>query len=277
MKLLFWLSYIKRGIFFFGFHLFKNPKYLFTYALHFFDPNYTFKVDYFTVDEIEAAVKAGKSIIRIGDGEVYYLNKGGLPSQAYDARLREEMFEMVHTYSSESRYLLGFNKVPLETPNTLMRERNLLHSWLPVKVYYDLYLSKETTKYFDASIFYYNDTIPKYFESYLKEKHLIIVSNGVNIEKFKNNTQIPFQSMSYVETPKTQAYASIEEIMANISAEVAKHRNCVVLAACGPASKVIVYRLIKDSVQAIDIGTGLEIAYTDTRIDFMANPFSNQR
>ncbi len=270
-------NYLKRALRFFLFHIIKNPAYLFTYARHFFSPDYSFKVEYFTVSEVESAVKEGKSIIRIGDGEVYYLNKGGLPSQEYDAKLREEMFEMVHTYSSESRYLLGFNKVPLETSNTLMRERNLLHSWLPVKVYYDLYLRKKTTKYFDASIFYYNDTIPKYFEAYLKEKHLIIVSNGANIEKFKNNTQIPFHNVSYVETPKTQAYASIEVIMENIKAEVAGHGNCVVLAACGPASKVIVYRLIKDSVQAIDIGTGLEIAYTDTRIDFMANPFSNQR
>ncbi len=271
------LQYCKRGVRFFCFHIFRNPAYLFTYALHFFDPNYTFKVNYFSTEEFAQLVQSGKSVIRIGDGEVYYLNYGGLPAQVYDQKLRDELHAALKNYSPDAPYLIGFNKVPLETTNRKMRENNLVHSWLPVKVYYDLYLRKKQVKYFDASVFYYNETVPVHFEKFLLERHIILVSNGVNIEKFKTNTAIPFTKVSFVETPKINSYAEIDRIEQDITRHIEDPAKTVLLVACGPTSKALAYRFSKKGVVTIDIGTGMEIAYTETKIDFMANPFAAKK
>lgn len=271
------IEYFKRAVRFFLFHIYKNPSYLFTYARHFFDSKYTFSVNYFATEEFAELVKSGKSVIRIGDGEVYYLNYGGLPAQVFDEKLRSEMHDALKNYSATSPYVIGFNKVPLQTTNKKMRKHNLLHSWLPVKVYYDLHLKNKLVKYFDASVFYYNDTIPVHFESFLLNKHIILVSNASNIAKFKSNTTIPFPQVSFVETPAIHSYEAIDTIQESVLELVSDKKQTVVLAACGPTSKALAYRFAQIGLLTIDIGTGMEIAYTDTRIDFMANPFSDEK
>ncbi len=255
-------------------HLINNPRYFFTYALHYYDPGYTFKVNFYTGDEMKELLVKRRSIIRIGDGEVYLMNRGGISFQEYDPAIRQAFFSMIREYDNRSTYVLGYNKIPLESPNQKMRTVNLLHSWLPLKVYYDLYFSKEM-RYVDASLFYYNDTIPKCFEEFLLTQHLVLVSKESNLELFKNNPRIPFSDVSFVVTPETNAYREKQRIHEAINAAVAtngKERTVVVMA-CGPAGKVIGYQLVKDGVMVLDLGLGIEVAYSDTKIDYIANPF----
>ena len=68
---------IKRVFRYFVLHSTRNTKYFFTYLIHFFDNNYVADIKYYDLDDLENLLKKGKSIIRIGDGEIYIMNFDG--------------------------------------------------------------------------------------------------------------------------------------------------------------------------------------------------------
>ena len=254
-------------------HLFNNPRYLFFYGLHFFDPNYTFKANFYSREDFAHLVEEGKTVIRLGDGEVHLMNRGDLGFQEYNPILREKMLSMIRAYNDSCQYILGFNIIPLESPNSALRKINLLNSWLPSKVYFDLYFNKKA-KYVDASVFYYNEVIPKYLEKFLLSKHLIVVSRSGNISAFKDNSSIPFRDVSFIETLDEHAFRDYSQIKEKVLQEVEKYGKdkALVLVSCGPAGKVLAYDLL-GQVQVLDIGFGIEIVYSDKKIDYIANPF----
>lgn len=254
-------------------HLFNSPRYFFYYCLHYFDPNYILKADFYNREDFSRLVEEGKTVIRLGDGEVHLMNRGDLGFQEYDPILREKMFNMIKFYTNDSAYILGFNVIPLESPNSSLRRVNLLNSWLPSKVYFDLYFNKKA-KYVDASVFYYNEVIPKYLEKFLLSKHLIVVSRSGNIEAFKDNSFIPFSDVSFIETLDEHAFRDYSQIKEKVLQEVKKYgkENTVVLVSCGPAGKILAYDLL-NQVQVLDIGLGIEIVYSEKKIDYIANPF----
>lgn len=264
---------LQRGLTFLKRHLLKNPRFLLWYALHFFLPGYTFKVKFCGPEELVEALQAGKSLIRMGDGEVHLMNGGSLPFQRFDPELASVLFTVIAKYTDDSPYVLGVNEVPLVRRNSELRTRNLLHTWLPSKVYWDLYYNHDAT-YVDASVFYYNHVVPEHFEEYLLSKHLVVVTNKQNLERFQKNTKIPFKNVSFVETPALHAYDAYGSILEAVEKEVATYGKdkTVVLAAFGPASKVLAYDLL-GKVVVIDIGNGLEIVYNESKIDYIANPF----
>jgi hypothetical protein len=81
--------------------------------------------------------------------------------------------------------------------------------------------------------------------------------------------------VSYIETPATNAFSEYEEIKEAVRTEVAHnggYENVIILAACGPASKPLAYELSKENIVTIDVGLGIEVAYTDKRIDYRIYP-----
>lgn len=267
------MNYLKRAFRYLTLHILRNPKYLFTYALNFFNPNYVPAVKYHETSQLVELLKQGKSLIRIGDGEVYIMNFGSMGYENYLPELREYFFEIIKNYTEDSNYVLGLNKIPISKTNSQLKKDNLFHCWQPMKVYWQLYFDK-TLLYFDATAFYYNETIPKYFEEYLKTKELILVTNSANIEKFKNNKNIPFTDVLFVESPATHTFEKHRELTREIMSllEGKTKEKVVVLLACGPASKVIAYQLSKEDVVSVDVGRGIEVAYTDERIDQIIYP-----
>lgn len=264
---------IKRFFRYIGLHLFRHPRYFFTYVVQYFNVNYVPEIQYLQTANLVEKLRMGKSLIRIGDGEVYIMNYGGIGYQEYDPELRQLFFNIVSEYDSDSNYVLGLNKIPISKTNSQLKKDNLFHCWLPMKVYWQLYFPKKLN-YFDATLFYYNDTFPIYLESYLKTKHLVLVTNLKNIEKFRNNKSVPFHNVSFVVTPDENAFSDYENIKNNIRAEVATYGvgDTIILAACGPTSKPLAYELSKEGVVTIDVGRGIEVAYTDERIDHIIYP-----
>jgi len=256
------MNLIYRVIRYVKLHLVRNPKYFFVYALNYFNPNYILDVKFLNFEEVKNLLIKGKSFIRLGDGEIYMMSGGNLFWQKHDDRLGKLIFNLVEEYDNDSPYVLGLNRVPLIKTNKSLRSLGLFHGWLPSKVYYNLYFNKKI-KYMDASIFYLSDTIPKYFESYLKTKTIIIVSNNANIEKLKNN-KMPFSSIHYIEVSIKNAFTDYDEINAKVINLASKFgvRNVVVLAAFGPACKALAFELSKKNIQVIDVGGGIEIAYS---------------
>ncbi len=256
------MDFISRSVRYVKLHLLQNPKYFFIYVLNYLNPNYTLDINFYESKEIEELLIKGKSFIRLGDGEIYMINGGGLPWQKYEKRLSKMIFESIKEYNSESTYVLGLNRVPLIKTNKSLRALNLLTGWLPSKVYYNLYFNKNI-KYMDAAIFYFSDTISKYFESYLITKTVIIITNGPNIEKLKEN-KIPFKNIYYIEVPVKDAFTTYDETkvkVINLINEI-DSKNVVVLMAFGPACKALAFELSKKGIQVIDVGGGIEVAYS---------------
>lgn len=204
------------------------------------------------------------------------MNFGSIGYQDYNPKLRELLFRIVSEYDIDSTYVLGLNRIPIEKNNSQLRHDGLLNCWLPMKVCYNLYFNRRV-KYIDATMFYFNETFPKYLESYLKTKHLILVSRVENIQKFKHNQRIPFTDVSYIEAPAHNSFSHYGELKDKIRNEVEKYGkdNTIVLAAFGPACKPMAYELSKEGIVTIDVGRGIEVAYTDERIDQIIYPVKN--
>ena len=192
---------------------------------------------------------------------------GGQPFQEHSPELKDKLFKIIKNYNDTSGYVLCLNKRPLEKTNKELKLLNLINCWLPSKVYFNLYFNKKS-KYHDAAMFYYLDTLPKYFESYLSNKKVIIASNEDNIRRLEGGRALPFRDVEFIKTPKINAYASLNQIIKEILNIVDSNsdKKVVVLAGFGPASKVLAYDLLS-KVQVIDIGHGVEVAYGDEGMD----------
>jgi len=241
----------------------RDPKYFFMYLIQYWNPHYVPAVQFMDTATVANLVRQGKSLIRLGDGEIYLLNHGDIPFEKSTPRLREQYRKAITSYTTDSSYILALNRVPLRTPNRTLREKDLLTCWLPSKVYYELYFN-HGAPYTDAAMFYFKETIPEYFEGYLRTKQIVFVSNATICATFKENKKIPFELVSVVVTPETNAFAEYDRIKAEVMTHVEKmgRDKVVVLAAFGPASKVLAYEFSQIGIQVLDVGQGISTAYT---------------
>lgn len=72
---------------------FRNSGYVITYAMHYFDGRYRKNPNYLSESDLERAIDAGKSLIRLGDGESYIMNYGSIHYQDFDPLLRDGLLE----------------------------------------------------------------------------------------------------------------------------------------------------------------------------------------
>lgn len=245
-------------------HITRDPKFFFTYLLQYCNPFYQSSISFTNTDSIVSFLEQGKSLIRLGDGEIYILNEGGLSFQSFDPKLKQHLQKCISEYTPNSPYVLGLNRVPLLMSNLALRRHGLLSCWLPSKVYYQLYFNKNVT-YFDAAVFYDKDALAKYIESYCKKKKIIILSNQSNLDRFKANNTIPFSVTAFIETPENDTFSEYDLIKDHVLtlAEQYGMNEVLIFVACGPAGKVLAYELALSGIQAVDIGNGIEVAYSD--------------
>lgn len=254
-----------------------HPRFFATYAWYYFSPRFLPKVSFLEPRALRDILQAGKSFIRFGDGEIYLLNGGTMGYEASTPRIRTMYQRIIRSYTKDAPYVLGINEGPLTTNNTDLKKLNLLHCWLPLKSYYQAFFPKNVP-YLDSSIFYFNEMIPQYVEPYLLDKTVVIVTRKKTIEAIKSNPRVPFVDIRYVETPDTHTSRVYDSVYLSVKAvSLASKKPTVVLVACGPMSKIMVYDLAAAGHQAIDIGIGIELMYTDTDKSYMVIPPSPYR
>jgi hypothetical protein len=272
------MNFFKRALRFAKKHIISNPLYLVAYGFAYASNTYKLSISFFKHEEIVDIIKQGKSLIRIGDGEIYIMNNGSIHYQKYDAQLKKTFFEIVKNYSADAPYVIGLNQIPILKSNKELKERNLLNCWLPMKVYFNLFFPKRV-KYFDQGMFYYNHTFPAYLEQQLSDEKVVIVTRQGNIDTLQANKNFPLKHVTYIATPDVDAFDEYETISKRLSDEITNSNKMgfekvFVLAAFGPASKVLAYEYSKRSpyVVVIDIGRGIEILYNDQKIDHIIYP-----
>lgn len=269
-------TFLKRlqGFFLRGFNFirryYKRPLFLMLYAFYYFNPLFKANAKFFSEQELIKILKEGKSFIRFGDGEVHLMKGQSLPWQKYEKDLERGMRKIIQEYNKNSPYIVGIPKFTNLT-NKKLREDGKLNVWLPAKVMFKLIFPKNVL-YGDPHVFYYDGFFEKYMEEYFLDKHIILGTNIDNITSIKNNTKVPFKNISFVVTPKTNAYSNYKEIYKNIEnilASLPEKESPVILMCAGPASKVLVYEFSKKGVPSYDIGRGLEAFYKEDSFEEM--------
>lgn len=243
-------------------HLFRDPRYFFEYLLGYFDSRYVPVVHFGDTTEVALAVSNGKSLIRLGDGEIYLLNGGDITFERSSQKMRKLLFQCIKDYSAEQPYLLALNRVGLQSSNKTLKAKNLLNCWLPSKVYFNLYF-KRNVSYGDAAMFYFKNTLPHYFEKYLLTRKIILVSNINTCNLLQKDSNTPFVWSAVIVTPEKYAFESYDRIKGEIIDAVDRlgKEEATVLAAFGPASKVLAYELSSMGIQVLDVGQGITAAY----------------
>lgn len=246
---------IARTFKFFRSYFFHAPLFVLVYSVAFFLKGFSFAVSYYSKEEIKEKIKEGKSMIRIGDGEVHMLLGGDLSYQKYEKEIETALKKIIDDYTDESRYLLGVNELVMDKRNDFLKTKNKFYLWLPMKVCYFLYFNK-LASYFDASIFYYDGVFDYFFREYLKDKKVVVVSLPRNIEKLKTSSYADNVS-EYIEVTEPNPHDSYATVQQKLSRYKGR-QDIVVLLSCGPTSKVLAYEFCEE-LQCIDIGIGLEV------------------
>ncbi len=241
-------------------YLVKDPVYFFTYIFRNIQKKYKVKCMFFDDSELSEKLIEGKSLLRIGDGEIAIVHFLGIGYQAYNNQLRQEYVDAIKNYNENSKYLIGLpifvNYSNIDLDNLGSNKKRL---WLPLKITFDLMFNKKA-KYVDAHIFYRDGKFEKIIMPLIKNKNVILVTNDRNISDIKNhifNNHI----YKYISCPEKNSHeirdSLIKEISSDIITSNKKSKDFLVLLSMGPA-KTIAVELSEMGIQTIDIGVGIE-------------------
>jgi hypothetical protein len=263
-------DFLKRTISFIYRNMFNNTAYFLTYIYHYFDKEYTQHASFYSEEELIKQIKNGKSLIRIGDGEIRMMNYGNTGSyEPFNERLRDYLITSVTEYSSTSSYILGIPEEYLSMPNSELRKLDLLHCWLALKTSFALIFPKKE-KYFDAHLFYRGDSFARVLEPLLRDKKILIVTRKFNIDLMKETDLVTRLDIDFIETHDFGTFAHFDEILAKIldkiTGDPSQYR---VILSTGPASKAFAYELSKKHIISYDLGKGIEAAGRPNEIEHL--------
>lgn len=261
-------SYLERASKFFKRNVFRNTAYLLNYALAFPNPALRLFPTYLSDELLNKALLEGRSLIRLGDGEIHIMNYGSIHYQDFHPQLREYFLAMIRDYTPDAPYLLGVPQTYLGMSNRELCKKRLFHCWLPFKVSFQMLFNTQAS-YFDAHIFYRGEAFLRTLEKVLNNKKIFLVTSQRNWELvcvagIKNHLTV-----EHILCPEENAFARFEDIARMICERVADLDvdNFRVLISAGPASKALVYVLSKQGIVSYDLGRGIEIIYTNKSLE----------
>lgn len=241
-------------------YLFKDTRYFITYSFRLFQDNYKLKCNFRPEEELIKELKSGKSVIRLGDGEIGLIHHLPIHYQKYSDQIRGDFIDIIKDYSNNSHYLLMIPIFINQTNKDLKLQRaGLLQCWLPFKVTYELLFNKEA-RYYDAHLFYKDNKIRDIIIPYALTKRILVVTCKDNIDNIKK-TFFDKDITSYIEAPSRDAYDYSEIIEKNIKDYIKNNnfnkKDFIIFMSAG-LSKTIIYKLSKEGYQLLDIGKGIE-------------------
>lgn len=250
-------------------YLFRHPLYMSVYIIVFFLKDFSFKTHFYTADELTNLIKEGKSIIRLGDGEINLFHGFKNHYHIFSPKLKSMMKKIIKSYSSKSSYILSIPRF-VNVSNQELNTIGKLNVWLPLKVIFFLLFPKKVS-YMDAHNFYYDNYFEKVIAPILKDKKIVCVTNKKTIEKQRKNSKMPWKDICYVESPEYDALDSYEEIVSAINNEVKKYakKDIVILVAIGPVGKYLIYEYSKKGYQGLDIGKVAEVMFTGESTQYL--------
>mgnify|MGYP001600792276 CR=1 FL=1 len=256
-------------------YLLRDTNYFFLSIYRYFQNNYHNNCKFYTEKELTNLIRSGKSIIRIGDGEIGLVHFCNAAYQVYSDAIRNDFLKIIKNYNNDSLYVIGItefvNYTNTELKNFVNTEGNKINRfpvWRQLKITYEMIFNREA-KYFDALAFYKKGGFERIVLPCIKNKKVIIITNKENKEAIiasplSSNTYL------YVTCKNENAYENrmkIEQDIINlIHTSGLPKSDFVILFAAGLA-KTIIHDMSGQGYQVLDIGWGLKSYYTGIIIE----------
>lgn len=246
-----------------------SPWYAFVYPFFYFSRRAASSVRFFSQQELIDRLRRGRSLIRLGDGEINFFIGLGNPYQKYDARVETMLREIVREYRADSPYLLAVSQ-PISLPNFELKQLGRFKVWQPFKIMFR-FVFPHDVGYADTHQFYYD----RFFESIVapvfKDRKVVLVTRKETIEKQRLNSALPWTDMVGVEAPVGDAIESYETLKRRLVEKLdgLSRTDVVLFFAVGPAGKYLMYELAKQGWQCVDIGKQAEVMFTDESVEYL--------
>jgi len=255
-------------------HLFRNTKYCFLYLWRLLVQEKKINCQFYTTEEVLELINQGKSIIRIGDGEIGIINYyTSLCYQIWSKEIREEFLKLIKNYQNSSNYILAIpiflNYSNQELDNLPSLEVSKKFCWLPLKNTYEI-LFNQKIKYIDAHAFYRFDECQKIISHILNQnKNLILIANADSIAEIKQNKILSQKIKLFIQVPNQNSFESRDKITEDIKNLCINHnlnkKNSIFIFK-GGLVKTIIADLSKD-YQIIDAGEGFSSYVRNQKFD----------
>lgn len=228
-------------------------KYNFLYDFDFVRKKYS-NFEFLGEEETLDLILSGKSLVRYGDGEIEIIRGLSIYSGIFNHRYFKEL-------SSDLKRILNEKNKDLVVaiPHKYLIEnaKDKIH-WQYSQYNYYKYLNSKIS-YGDAFVFReISDKTVKKLTKFLAKKDLIFVGNSSSKLLPKNKV---FSKAEFVKVPNNDSYKEFDRIYNDILKKVSKFdkKNVLVLIGCGPVANVLVDKLSKKGIQAIDHGAVFDI------------------
>lgn len=257
-----------KRIFNFARRYFRRPLYILTYGVLYLIPGFRIPLHIYNEEETRALLRAGKSVIRFGDGEINLLLGLRNHYHEYSPKLRKLLQEIVRDYRGTSRYVLAVPRAITER-NDRLREIQRFNVWLPFKTLFLLTFPKRIP-YIDAHCFYYDGYMERVVVPALGDVPVVLITNAKTIKKQHSNSRLPWNDIRYVVTPEDSLLESYDDTVCALDEALKTFPDGirpVLLFAAGPAGKGLVKQYSESGYQCVDIGRGAEVMFTDESIE----------
>ncbi len=238
----------------------NSPVFVFKLFFSFFRKKYICKTNFLSLQEFYDEIKKGRSVIRMGDGEIGLMYGKSIFHQNSSKNLEKIFRRIIKEYKENSDYILCLPKF-LNISNSELKKKNILICWLPFKVEFRLSFNKNA-HYGDAHIFYYKEETKFIFDNFIKNQKVLYVCNNKIIHKIKQ-TDLHNKNSFFVETPELGTLEILDNLESKINDFLSKNKETKIIFSCGSASKVLAYKYSLLGFQSFDIGTGINCYIDD--------------
>ena len=248
-------------------YLFKDTRYFLMYLYRYLQNHYHNNAIFYTDEEFIGAIKAGKSVIRIGDGEMGLLHFFPVRYQVYSNAIRNDFLTIIKNYCENSPYIIAIPP-PVNYTNTQLKKINRFYLYRQFKITYELIFNKKIT-YFDQLAFYKDGQFEKLIAPYIKTKRVIIVTNQENTKKIKDS-RLASETYQYIICGNENTYetrAVVQQDIVNLINKTGLPKSDFVILLSAGLCKTIIYDMAGGGYQVLDIGKGLESYYQGISIE----------
>jgi len=256
-------------------YLFKDTKYFFLSIYRYLQNNYHNNCKFYTERELTDLIKAGKSILRIGDGEIGLLHFCNAVYQIYSDAIRNDFLKIIKNYNNNSPYVLGITEFVNYTNTELKnfvniegKKINRFPVWRQLKITYEMIFNKNI-KYFDALAFYKPGGFERLIMPCIQTKKVIIVTNKGNQEIIEASP-LSRGDYFYITCADENSYEDRLKIQQDIIDLIHKSglpKNDFVVLFAGGLAKTFIYDMANMGYQILDIGWGMKSYYTGKSIE----------
>mgnify|MGYP001044270225 CR=1 FL=1 len=206
----------------------------------------------------EYVKKHNKSLIRLGDGEFrIMLKKRGIEYQRYSPELREDMLRFMNDYkfADDCGFVLAVPNEPFIKEASWFKtvDDMITQCFAPYRFYFRKCMNNKKI-YGDAFVFQ-QDNETYYSKLWENSDYVIFLHHD---ERYARLFERKYKKKTvFIKVPSENSYEEIEKIEQNVINAVnniVSGASYSILISCGPAAKVLVYKLLKKGIVSYDTG-----------------------